>query len=416
MAEYNESMYMTGRAVVSATTRLEMSQDLLVEGNSGFGSRPSLVIPGNLKVLEGTSSFSSWLTRITYGRSSMVGSAVFDVPKGHYEIGLFVNIGYMADTVVQLSTDYVIMPLLEIQSSVEVDKLISIYVIKPSFTILNSVIPRVLLSKNMSSVSIGFEVDVGTLDFSAVPLIDYPDFYNYLLSLLPEIYRENKDCKVFINLMARELGRVKELVSWLPRLKDPIDTPSQFLPYIAEMIGYDFRHDIPEEDSNTILENYLQILRRRGSPRILKAAARFQGHPEDLLLKREVYEDMYISIVSTGLLEILYEDSSISPRYEDVVNYSQAGVKIIFGLVSLAGYLERFTTMDLEKILEYGLSAVLSIRLLHISSEIDLGLSVTRRSKIWGSPLFSTGDVEELSINSYMVKQPDFEIVIEPII
>lgn len=415
MEKLSSHTYLLGRSDVSSVPVLDMSESIQIVSTSEVVSFPSVEIEGGAQRLEGTSSLVTSFNKFVYGSSRIVSSSSFSVVTGLVENSISVNINtsFTKDALIGLSS--IIKPVINFSPVVELDRFTAVYTVRFTVEIESDVTTRVLSANMLDSIEMDFSSIVEGFELHTIPLIAYPEFYDSLLSMLPEIYRENEDCRVFINLMARELGGIKEGISMIPKLKDPTLAPREFLPYISSMIGYKYRYDIPEEESRIILENLLEVRRRRGSPRILKAAIKFRGHPEDLLTKLEDYDDVHFNTIDIGLIEVLYEDYSLRPEQGYLRDYKQAGVRVVFGLLRLSEFVERYRKIELSILMEVSLKVFRQNESLMYETEKELGLSVVRKSKIWGSPVFSTGDVSTLSIDSYLINQPDFEIVTEPI-
>jgi len=252
--------------------------------------------------------------------------------------------------------------------------------------------------------------------FEIVPLIEHVDFYEYILSIIPERYREDKDFLIFINLIARELGRLRELISELPEIKDPHHAPKEFLVYLARMIGYDdFRSDLNIEDNRNILSKYIEILRRRASPRIIKSAVKFTGHPEDLVNHYEDYENILLNLIDIGVYEILYDDPDIVPTREHIEKVKQAGVRVFFGFLALAEIVDFQMTPHFHMMIKIILDVDRTTGELRYDLEKVHYIDIIRQPFIWGSPVYELEDVLDSKIKSHLIQQPDFEIEYEDI-
>lgn len=83
--------------------------------------------------------------------------------------------------------------------------------------------------------------------------------------LVPEVYLESRDYKVFLRLLDMLYSDIKyDIDNWI-KLYDPYETPIAFLPFLADFVGYDYSRKISITESRIIIDNFVQMLKNRGS-------------------------------------------------------------------------------------------------------------------------------------------------------
>jgi hypothetical protein len=310
----------------------------------------------------------------------------------------------------EFSTEYALISNIEIDSDIN-SRVIQHYTIKQQMD----------LSSWLSDLgyALGYSIKGDIFSQSSIPLfntileelVPYPDYYQFILSLLPERYKEDEDYLVFINSLAREFGKIKEQISKLPDIKDPYHSPEDFLEDIARMLGYDeFRRGLEPTKNRLVLSKYVDILRRKATPRIIRAAVRFEGHPEDLTHQLEDYVDTFINIIDTGIYEVMYENPDLSPSQEDIINWKQAGVKVLFAYAALLYMADYTLNTNLSLIVElyhYVERKLFEVEFFTVSQS---NFKMLRQPKIYGSPLYEIFDITELELDDNVIYQPDFEI------
>lgn len=99
------------------------------------------------------------------------------------------------------------------------------------------------------------------------------DFSSYLYNRLPEVYRR-EDCRSDVNyalkryLEALGNGGINNLFSEVLDLYDILDiekTPEDVLPLWGKLFGYDYIHEVEPAVQRKILQNLIELYRRKGT-------------------------------------------------------------------------------------------------------------------------------------------------------
>lgn len=187
------------------------------------------------------------------------------------------------------------------------------------------------------------------------------DLTNQISNLFPEILRENKDYSVLIKLAGDCLNEGFSKIESFTDLVDIDNCPEKFLPLLGNLVGYEYRYDIPAEYSREIIKNVFKVYAMRGTDEsIIMAATHFNNpgyiggdiflpetfkdldrarveYPRDQLFKhsRSGYSSKYkradATLYQEGIIEVVVSvfDSTIREWVEKV---KPAGLRLKFRL------------------------------------------------------------------------------------
>lgn len=83
--------------------------------------------------------------------------------------------------------------------------------------------------------------------------------------LVPDVYLESRDFKVFLKLLEIIKSTTQEdLNSWI-KLYSPLDCNFKFLEYLAEFVGYKYDTSLSVAESRIIISNFVNLIKNRGS-------------------------------------------------------------------------------------------------------------------------------------------------------
>lgn len=152
--------------------------------------------------------------------------------------------------------------------------------------------------------------------------------------LLPEEHlRENEELDVFIWLIAIFMGELRYYIKFFPDMHDPMECPERLLTELAEYLGYHFRDDVRMRYYRVILNNFLAILRRRGTNQSIVNSIRFTGQEEIAFLRLE--EGMNVRVqeeVGKGLISIDGANADVDQVLDAVEHVLPAGLKFSYAI------------------------------------------------------------------------------------
>ncbi|AWD93035.1 tail protein [Bacillus phage vB_BceM-HSE3] len=123
----------------------------------------------------------------------------------------------------------------------------------------------------------------------------WQDFSVYLKSAyVPEVLLAQDDYSLMVDIIAKEFYKLYVKTEEFTYLVDPDLCPEQFLPYLAQLVGYDYQYDIPAKNQRIIIKNILQIYKRRGTIDSIKSVVKYLGKVDDLLTGNEPLTDIQI--------------------------------------------------------------------------------------------------------------------------
>ena len=92
-------------------------------------------------------------------------------------------------------------------------------------------------------------------------------------SLVPEVYRESRDFKVFLRLIDYIINPIKyDIDNWLD-LYDPMACPVSFLPLLADLLGYTYNNSISAKENRIIMSKFVEMVKNKGSEIGIRLAA-----------------------------------------------------------------------------------------------------------------------------------------------
>jgi hypothetical protein len=106
----------------------------------------------------------------------------------------------------------------------------------------------------------------------------------------------------------------------------------------------------------------------------------------------------------------MYENPDLSPSQEDIINWKQAGVKVLFAYAALLYMADYTLNTNLSLIVElyhYVERKLFEVEFFTVSQS---NFKMLRQPKIYGSPLYEIFDITELELDDNVIYQPDFEI------
>lgn len=123
--------------------------------------------------------------------------------------------------------------------------------------------------------------------------------------LVPEIYRESRDFRVFLKLLDMIVNVQKYDIDNWTTLYDPMRCPEKFLPLLADMIGYRYDTGLSTMENRVIMSEFNSILKNKGSEVGLRLAAALSMNAQ---LANDPSSPEYIRAVSQlQFLEMFYD-------------------------------------------------------------------------------------------------------------
>lgn len=86
-----------------------------------------------------------------------------------------------------------------------------------------------------------------------------------LHNFVPQVLLEDKDYKIFLDVVHRIFNDIHGLISKVPELIDVDNVSDIFLPKLAELVKYNLRYDLDISYQREIIKRLLTIYRARGS-------------------------------------------------------------------------------------------------------------------------------------------------------
>lgn len=95
---------------------------------------------------------------------------------------------------------------------------------------------------------------------------------HYTKNDVPKILRDSRDFQVFLRLLDIVYNTSEYDTTHLYNLYDADECPSEFLPLLANLIGYKYDNSISVAQNRFIIKNYKSLMRAKGSPKGIKLA------------------------------------------------------------------------------------------------------------------------------------------------
>ena len=123
--------------------------------------------------------------------------------------------------------------------------------------------------------------------------------------LVPEIYRESRDFRVFLKLLDIVINSCKyDIANWTT-LYDPLQCPENFLPLLADFIGYRYDTSLSVTENRVIMSEFNTMIKNKGSEIGLRLAAALSMNAQ---LASDPMSKEYIRAVSQlQFLELFYD-------------------------------------------------------------------------------------------------------------
>jgi len=156
------------------------------------------------------------------------------------------------------------------------------------------------------------------------------DLYNRLLrSVSPEM-QTNDEIRVFLRLLAEETYIMYDLIWHFPEVIDVDYTPEDFLPFIAESVGYYYRNDVPADLQRMYIRYMRAIYKVRGSLWSLAVTILLEGRTEEVIMD-------YVDTFMLRLNELWYPHKW-EPGENEVITWAddqwaELGGEIPYGII-----------------------------------------------------------------------------------
>lgn len=122
--------------------------------------------------------------------------------------------------------------------------------------------------------------------------------------LVPEIYRESRDFRVFLKLLDIVINSCKYDIDNWTTLYDPLQCPENFLPLLADFIGYRYDTSLSVTENRVIMSEFNTMIKNKGSEIGLRLAAALSMNAQ---LASDPMSKEYIRAVSQlQFLELFY--------------------------------------------------------------------------------------------------------------
>lgn len=123
--------------------------------------------------------------------------------------------------------------------------------------------------------------------------------------LVPEIYRDSRDFRVFLKLIDIIINSSKYDIDNWTTLYDPKLCKDQFLPLLADLIGYRYDNSLSVMENRIIMSEFNSMIKNKGSEIGLKIAAALSMNAQ---LASDPTSEEYIRAVSQlQFLELFYD-------------------------------------------------------------------------------------------------------------
>lgn len=132
--------------------------------------------------------------------------------------------------------------------------------------------------------------------------------------LVPEIYKDSRDFRVFLKLIDIIVNPIKYDIDNWTTLYDPLLCPDNFLPLLADLIGYRYDNNLSVLENRIIMHEFNSMIKNKGSEIGLKIAATLSMNAQ---LASDPSSKEYIHAVNQlQFLEIWYDyDSAVISIY-----------------------------------------------------------------------------------------------------
>ena len=89
----------------------------------------------------------------------------------------------------------------------------------------------------------------------------------------PAVYKDSRDYKAFLTLLDSVINISKYEIDNMTDLYDPLKCKYEVLPFLAEMMGYEYNVKDSIDENRVIIDNFSKLLHYRGSETGIKLAA-----------------------------------------------------------------------------------------------------------------------------------------------
>lgn len=94
-----------------------------------------------------------------------------------------------------------------------------------------------------------------------------------LNNLVPDVYKTSRDFRVFLRLLELVISDIKyDIDNWLD-LYSPLKCPMAFLPYLADLIGYNYNTQLSVKENRIIMSKFVNMIKNKGSDIGIRTAA-----------------------------------------------------------------------------------------------------------------------------------------------
>ena len=133
---------------------------------------------------------------------------------------------------------------------------------------------------------------------------------------VPEVYSESRDYRVFLKMIGMLFTVIKYNADHFPDLYTPENCPENLLPYLGDMVGYDYDSGLSIEENRIIIKYFPYLIRNRGSETGVKLATalslNIHTDIEDLILLDDL-EIQYDYV--KGIIYIYYPKNAEIRKY-----------------------------------------------------------------------------------------------------
>lgn len=124
-------------------------------------------------------------------------------------------------------------------------------------------------------------------------------------NLVPEIYKESRDFRVFLKLLDIVVNTCKYDIDEWTSLYDPLLCKKEFLPLLADFIGYRYDNNLSVTENRIIMSEFNTMIKNKGSEIGLRLAAALSMNAQ---LMNDPTSEAYIRAVSQlQFLEMFYD-------------------------------------------------------------------------------------------------------------
>ncbi len=206
-------------------------------------------------------------------------------------------------------------------------------------------------------------------------------------NLVPEIYRESRDFRVFLKLLDIVINTCKYDIDEWTSLYDPLTCKKEFLPLLADFLGYRYDNSLSVIENRIIMSEFNTMIKNKGSEIGLRLAAALSMNAQ---LMNDPTSEAYIKAVSQlQFLEMFYDyDRGIIRIY-----YSEdlSKVRDLFKYVRPVGsFLELIKTEFPEP-----------------ESSLALGMTATINKRKFTAHDYTDNAINNLNINLAQINRGD---------